>query len=438
MTAGSPLSRRVEIIMDRSRVSRWSWLVWALAACSSDPTPIGDVRNDADTGNVTDSGDAAGGGDETGGAGSAGASGSGAGNGGASGTSMVDASDGATTGGSGGAADASTTDGAGASGQGGNAGAGGTSMSDGAAGTGGATGGQPDAADGAPGTQPACAGLLSMVDRESWIAFDSDRDGLNRNLYLIRPDRTGLTQLTKGMNVDREPFFSYDGMRLSYTSVVEGKSQIFIMDLNTLAAVQVTHRPEGADQSSFSRDGQWVAFRSGASIYVIKTDGTGEQLVASGADSFNSYRWPAFSFDGTELVFDRAGIFAIKLDGTGLRPLAGGSMPYTGTPAVSPSGVDVAASISCDRGAYSTSIWMSPFATNSQYCKGRRITPVDLLLSERPTWGTSLVLAYHRTDRATNRAVIAMISAVDSQPCILTSGPEDSRNPSWSPPIAPR
>jgi hypothetical protein len=59
------------------------------------------------------------------------------------------------------------------------------------------------------------------------------------------------------------------------------------------------------------------------------------------------------------------------------------------------------------------------------------------LQSERPTWGTGLVLAYHRFERATNRAVIAMISAVDSQPCVLTSGPEDSRNPSWSQPTPP-
>ncbi|HMI86447.1 MAG TPA: hypothetical protein VK550_20280 [Polyangiaceae bacterium] len=360
------------------------------------------------------------------------------GNGGTSGTSVSDAAVDSAATGSGGAADASTTDGmSGASGQGGNAGAGGTSMSDGAAGIGGATGGQPDAADGAPGTQPGCASVLAMVDRELWIAFDSDRDGLNRNLYMMHPDRSGLTQLTKGMNVDREPSFSYDGTRLSYTSMVDGKSQIFILNFDPPSATQLTHRPEGADESSFSRDGQWVAFHSGAAIYIIKTDGTGERLVVTVADAPVAYRWPAFSVDGTELAFEASGIFAVKLDGTDVHPIAGGHMPYVGTPAVSPSGVDVAASLSCDGASNAISIWMSPFATNSQYCKGRRITPVDGLQSERPTWGTGLVLAYHRFERATNRAVIAIISAVDSQPCVLTSGPEDSRNPSWSQPTPP-
>jgi hypothetical protein len=387
------------------------------------------VRDDAGGVNLADSGDAAASGGAAGSAGNGGASG----RGGASGASMIDAAtDRATTGGSGGGADASTTDGAaGASGQGGTAGAGGTSMLDGAAGSGGATGGPLDAADGSPGTQPACGGLLAMVDRQSWIAFDSDRDSLNRNLYMMHPDRSGLTQLTQGMNVDREPSFSFDGTRLSYSSVVAGKSQIFIMDLATRTSVQVTHRPEGADESSFSRDGQWVAFHSGPSVYIIKTDGTGERFVAAGFDDTNAYRWPVFSADGTELVFSGwASISAVKLDNAALRPLAFGIAP-----AISPSGVDVAFSRGCDDP--STAIWMSPFATTTESCRGRRITPIDGLQSDHPTWGTSVVLAYHRFVRSTNRAVIALVSAVDAQPCILTSGPEDSRNPSWSQPRTP-
>jgi len=401
-------------------------LLWAVSACSS-PVPIGDVRNAAGNTNMDGSGGA--GAPGTGGAAGNAGSGGASGDGGASGTSLSDAASDIATDGSGGTSDASTTDGAvEASGPGGDAGADGTSMSDGAAGTGDAISDRQDAVEGGPGTQPACAGLLAMVNRDSWIAFDSDRDGLRRNLYMMHPDRSGLTQLTKGTNVDREPFFSYDGTRLSYSSVVAGKSQIFIMDLATRTSIQVTRRPEGADQSSFSRDGQWVAFHSDRSVHVIKTDGTGERLVGTAPDALASYRWPAFTADGTGLVFDNQnGIDTVKLDGTGLRHVAYNT--NTEGPAVSPSGVDVAASMECQ----AQSIWMSPLGTNTEPCNGRRITPQDGFDSWRPTWGTALVLAYHRTDRATNRAVIAMISAVDSQTCLLTMGPEDSRNASWSP-----
>jgi hypothetical protein len=295
-------------------------------------------------------------------------------------------------------------------------------------GTGGAAGGQPDPGDGGPGTQPGCAAILAMVDRQSWILFDSDRDNWNRNLYMMHPDRSGLTQLTKGANGDREPSFSYDGKRLSYTSVVAGKPQIFIMDLATRTSVQVTKRPEGADESSFSRDGQWLAFHSGLSVYVIKTDGTGERVAALAPANSNPYQWPAFSADGIEIVFWGEGINAIQVDGTGLRLIAAG----LGVPAVSPSGVDVACGHGCDAGEFFASIWMSPFATTTHQCEGRRITPIDGFQSDHPTWGTRFVVAYHRFDRSSNRAILAMASAVDSQFCMLTSGPEDSRNPSWS------
>ena len=117
-------------------------------------------------------------------------------------------------------------------------------------------------------------------------------------------------------------------------------------------------------------------------------------------------------------------------DGTGLRQVVSNS--YAEAPAVSPSGVDVASSHECDPGG-STSIWMTPFATSTQSCNGRRITPVDGFQSDHPTWNTRFVVAYHRLDRPNKRAVIVMASAVDSQSCILTSEPEDSRNPSWSP-----
>ncbi|HMJ54377.1 MAG TPA: hypothetical protein VK540_19985 [Polyangiaceae bacterium] len=431
-------------MMTWSRAIGWSWLAWALSACGS-PVSIGNVRNDADATNLDDSGGATGSGGESGSAGHGGASGSGAaggggasgsaghggasGRGGAAGASIDAATDVATTDGAGGGTDASTDDAADGSGQGGTAGEGGASMSDGAAGTGDATGDRPDAVEGGPGTQPACARILATVNRDSWIAFDSDRDALKRNLYMMRPDLSGLTQLTTGTNVDREPFFSYDGTRLSYTSVVAGISQIFIMDLASRTSVQVTRRPEGADQSSFSRDGQWVAFHSGRSIYVIKTDGTGERLVGTGPDYVNDSTWPAFSADGTVLLFDQGDVYSLKLDGTGLRSVVNNGGSSSRMSAVSPSGVDLAISLACNP---SQGIWTVPFAMTTEGCSGHRVTPYDNFNSWRPTWGTGSVLAYYRADRGTNRAVIVMISTVDPQPCFLTAGPEDSRNPSWS------
>jgi Tol biopolymer transport system component len=424
----------VEPIKSWSRLSRWSCLAWAVSACSS-PVSIGDLRDvRIDTRTTSMAGSAG----TSGGAGQSGSAGSGGtlGTAGTSGEPAIDAAtDIAPTDG---AAGSSADGAAGAAGQGGNAGSGGAPNSDAAAGA----GGHPDASDGGPGTQPSCAPLWAMVNPKSWIAFDSDRDNYRRNIYMMHPDGSELTQLTQGANVDREPFFSYDGTRLLYTSTVAGTPHIFILDLVTRTPVQLTHRDDGADQAAFSRDGQWVAFHSNRSIFVIKADGTGERVIIAplpgdGVD----HHWPGFSADGSEVVFDLGNyqIVAAKVAGSGLRSLVNGEYGWLRGPAVSPAGTDVAYALDCNPPplmgrAATTWIWISPFTAVIEHCKGQvpPVTPADGFDAERPTWGNDTVLAYRRYDRSSNVGVIAMISRTDARPCLLTTGPYDSANPSWS------
>jgi Tol biopolymer transport system component len=315
------------------------------------------------------------------------------------------------------------TGGSSSTGAGGNAGIGGGN---------GGTGGSEDA--GPPGVQPSCASLIGMLNAQGWLAFDSDHDNFHRNLYMMHPDRSELTQLTKGLNNDREPFFSPDGKQLSFTSDVDGRSQIFLMDVARRASIKLTNRPEGADESSFSRDGQWVAFHSGASVYIVKMDGSGEKLVASSVSAgINAYHWPGFSADGTELVFDRHNeIDATRLDGTGFRYVVSNTTGYIQSPAVSPDGADIAYQGGCYADGGVLSIWTTPFVTTMQFCMGRRVTPPDGREARNPAWVTSAAIAYARVDKATNLATIAVISrAAGSSPCILTPAADDSRNPTW-------
>src|SRR6185503_1915592 len=273
-----------------------------------------------------------------------------------------------------------------------------------------------------------------MLNAQGWIAFDSDHDNFHRNLYRMHPDRSELTQLTTGLNSDREPFFSPDGKQLSFTSDVGGQPQIFLMDVATRVPVKLTNRPEGADESSFSRDGQWIAFHSGASVYIIKIDGTGEKLVATGlAPGGNAYHWPAFSADGTELVFDRYNeIDATQLDGTGFRYVVGNTTAQIKSPAVSPDGADIAYQGGCFPEGGILSIWTSLFANQTQLCMGRRVTPPDGRDAKNPAWVTSAAIAYERVDRVNNLATIAIIArAAGSTPCFLTPPADDSRNPTW-------
>jgi hypothetical protein len=209
------------------------------------------------------------------------------------------------------------------------------------------------------------------------------------------------------------------------------------MDLGTRAIRQLTTGVVSSDQSSLSRDGRMVAFHRGASIYVINVDGTGERLVATGLDTFNAYFWPHFSADGTELVFDRNNeINAIRLDGTGFRQIVQNTTTTIKSPEVSISGSEVAYSVWCEGGG--PSIWTTPFAVNSMFCKGRRVSPSDGFDASRPTWGTNTVIAYERVNRATGLGAIVAISRdANSLPCVLTPLSADSRNPSFAPAARP-
>jgi len=285
---------------------------------------------------------------------------------------------------------------------------------------------------GSPGIAVSACGPAPLMSGASGkIAFDSDRQDFNRDIYTINLDGSGLTRLTTDPSIEKEPAFSPDGQRISFSSDRSGTFQIYLLDLSTMQVTQLTSLADGADESSFSHDGSLVAFHSGASVWVVHADGTGATSVAPGLDSFNAYFWPHFSADDTELVFDRNNeIDAVHLDGSGLRQIVQNWTTTIKSPAVSPGGGDVAYTVSCD--TY-LSVWTTPFSTTTQPCQGRRVSPVGDIISQRPTWGPGNFIAYERVDPATNLGSIAVISRNSgSVPCLLTTDPSDNRNPAWT------
>src|SRR3954471_13461861 len=163
----------------------------------------------------------------------------------------------------------------------GSGGHGGTAVKNGngaAAASGGTDGNVSGAGTGPIGSLPSCA---EQADADTWIAFDSDRDRYDRELYLVHPDGSGLTRVTTRPGIDQEPAFSPDRKWLSFTSDRDGTPQIYLLELATGDVTQVTRRDDGADQSTFSHDGKLLAFHSGASTYTIGIDGTDQRRVIS-------------------------------------------------------------------------------------------------------------------------------------------------------------
>jgi Tol biopolymer transport system component len=114
--------------------------------------------------------------------------------------------------------------------------------------------------------------------------------------------------------------------QVAYVSDRTGLPQLYLVDLASLALVQITNMPEGACQPAWSPDGEKIAYISpckgmdeiyyGASLYLINADGSDLTPVGSvpGGD-FD----PAWSPDGKSIAFTslRTGqmeIFVINAD----------------------------------------------------------------------------------------------------------------------------
>src|SRR3954470_8918522 len=66
---------------------------------------------------------------------------------------------------------------------------------------------------------------------EGLILFYSDRSG-NKDIWVIKPDGTGLSQLTHDPDDDLLPSWSPDGKRIVFTSMRDGDNGIYTMNVN--------------------------------------------------------------------------------------------------------------------------------------------------------------------------------------------------------------
>ncbi|HBF22610.1 MAG TPA: hypothetical protein DDW23_02225 [Planctomycetes bacterium] len=160
-----------------------------------------------------------------------------------------------------------------------------------------------------------------------WIAFTSMRSG-DLEVWIMKPDGTGLKQLTNGLGYDGGPFFSPDSSRIVYRSwhpksetetaryktLLDQNSiepmalQIRTMDLKGNQKVQVTNNEAANFAPYFHPDGRRIIFSSNLAdpkgrnfdLYLIGDDGKGLERVTT-CPSFDGF--PMFSRDAKRLVF---------------------------------------------------------------------------------------------------------------------------------------
>ena len=107
---------------------------------------------------------------------------------------------------------------------------------------------------------------------EDWIAFTSNRDG-NQEIYKVRPDGTGLTNLTRNPANDHSPSGLTGGRLLAFVTDRDGNSEIYTMTDDGGFLTNITGSSSQDLNPALDKNGKWVAFttdRDGnLEVYVI-------------------------------------------------------------------------------------------------------------------------------------------------------------------------
>ena len=123
------------------------------------------------------------------------------------------------------------------------------------------------------------------------IVFSSNRDG-NYEIYTMNSDRTGppsswdVKRLTNNPANDTDPAFSADGSQIAFSSERDGgNSEIYTMNSDGTGQTRITNDPGIDYDPAFSPDGSWIVYSAtnggNAEIYTKKLDGLGAQRLTS-------------------------------------------------------------------------------------------------------------------------------------------------------------
>jgi dipeptidyl aminopeptidase/acylaminoacyl peptidase len=128
----------------------------------------------------------------------------------------------------------------------------------------------------------------------NWIAFASNRSGTYQ-IWIVRPDGSGLKQVTTDGWEKSFPAFSPDGSRIVFTRSSGSSSDLWTVKLDGTGLKQVTKTSAFETQATYSPDGsKFVVARqpsrndsTGSNLFKMRTDGSGVvQLTTVG-----SSRW---------------------------------------------------------------------------------------------------------------------------------------------------
>ena len=183
------------------------------------------------------------------------------------------------------------------------------------------------------------------------------------NIFTVRPDGTGMRQLTTGSAFTICPAYSADGRTMAYCSNASGAFEIWTMRQDGTDQRQLTHLGGFATFPDFSPNGSKIAFSGSegsdqnGEIYVVNASTGGNLRALTSCAAFGPgchNDTPVWSPDGTKIVFTHADdvtaddenvneqVWIMDANGRHQHPLTTGLAPKDQAPDWSPDGSKIA------------------------------------------------------------------------------------------------
>jgi Tol biopolymer transport system component len=122
------------------------------------------------------------------------------------------------------------------------------------------------------------------------IAFLSDRDGIDFEVYTMRPNGSNVRQLTSNDAEEFHPNWSPDNRMITFTTDRDGNAEVYVMDADGSDQTNVTADPAVDDGvSAWSPDGEKIVY--------ISTNFDIHTMNADGSDKVGLTKGPAFDFE---------------------------------------------------------------------------------------------------------------------------------------------
>lgn len=273
---------------------------------------------------------------------------------------------------------------------------------------------------------------VDVLPPDDLIAFQSTRDS-NTEIYVVRPDQSGLSRITTNTDEDRDPAWSPDRTRIAFSSDRDGNDEIYTMTAGGTDPVRLTTTAGSERRPAYSPDGTKVAFDSDddgdEEIVVLNADGTGVALQLTD----NGVRYdqgPTWSMNSSQILFTtfRDGLdnlYLMNADGSGPQTLVVDTGEHDWQPEWSPDGTRIVFTSADADGDWEIFIVDADGTTGLQQLTSNTARDTEATWSSNSNW-----IAF-TSDRGGDSDIYIMTPDGGNVMQVTTDPADDSR-PSWT------